>query len=753
MVKRKLRVLQVIASSQGGGAEHVFHLVKGADKSRFDFTVLMSKDNGNVKVRDLEALGVKVAVSNVFNTFSLRGFFKLRDFIEKEKFDIVHFHGTRAAMLGRMAAILTYHRPRIVYTIHGFHLIHYSNPLKRTPLLLVEKFLNHFTDVIICVSYLDKESIIRRKVAKEDEIKVIWNGIDIERFRKIKIDRCAKKKEFNLPPDAFVLTMIGRLHPPKDHRTLLSAFRLVAPMLQNAHLLIVGAGPLRAELKRYTQSLGLNGRVRFTGFRRDIAEILAITDIFVLSTLWEGLPLVLLEAMASAKPTVASDVGGNREVIVNGKTGLLVPSRDPEALAQAIIKLAEDPQEAREMGEKGLLRVKEHFGLEAMVKKNTELYEGLATKRMKILQVNKLYYTWIGGIERTVQDIAEGLQGKAHMEVLACEPKGRGKSRSVNGVKVTYASSLGIYWSMPVSFTFPFLLAWRSRKADILHFHLPFPLGVLSYLLMGSKRKRVVVTYHSDIVKQEKLMRFYRPFLHRFLKRADKILVTSPNLLESSKCLSPYKDKCTVVPLSIDLNDFGHPGEKEFDLGIPPDEKIVLFVGRLSYYKGLEYLIEAMREVEAKLLIAGEGKLRKELDEEARSLGVDQKVIFLGEVSEEKLKYCYQICDLFVLPSVEPSEAFGIVQLEAMAYGKPVINTNLPTGVPFVSRDGETGFTVPPKDSEALAKAINKILNDGKLTAKFSKNALNRAREFSKEKMLRSVYAIYLGLISTETGH
>lgn len=368
--------------------------------------------------------------------------------------------------------------------------------------------------------------------------------------------------------------------------------------------------------------------------------------------------------------------------------------------------------------------------------------------RIKVLQVSKLYSPWIGGVERVVQDIAEGLKDKVDMEVLVCQPRGWGTKEVVNGVTVTRATSLGIYWGMPISFTFPFLLAWKSRKADIIHFHLPFPLADLSYLLMGSRKPQVVVTYHSDIVRQKKLMWLYRPFLRWFLARAYRILVTSSNLLESSRYLSPYKAKCVVVPLSIDLNEFGHPAHKEFDLGISPNDRIVLFVGRLSYYKGLEYLIEAMQEVEAKLLIVGEGELRRELEEKARVLKVDHKIVFLGKVSEEELKYCYQICDVFVLPSVEPSEAFGIVQMEAMAYGKPVVNTNLPTGVPYVSVDGETGFTVPPRDSKALAEALNKILNDKELAAKFSKNALTRVRErFSREKMLEKIYSIYKNLI------
>jgi len=368
--------------------------------------------------------------------------------------------------------------------------------------------------------------------------------------------------------------------------------------------------------------------------------------------------------------------------------------------------------------------------------------------RLRVLLISKLYYPWIGGVEKTVQDIAEGLKDKIDVRVLTCKSKGRGGNQLINGVKVTKASSLGIYWGMPISPTFPFLLSWKSRKIDILHFHLPFPLGVLSYLLLGSKRKKVVVTYHSDIVRQKKLMKFYSPFLHRFLKRADKILVTSPNLLESSEHLGPYKDKCIVVPSSIKLNEFNHPAGKEFDLGISPEEKIVLFVGRLTYYKGLEYLIEAMQEVKAKLLIVGEGELRKALEKKAESLGVHHKVIFLGKVSDEELKYCYQICDVFVLPSVEPSEAFGLVQLEAMAYGKPVVNTRLPTGVPFVSVDGETGITVEPRDSKALAEAINKLLNDEELRKRYGVQARKRVEEnFTVDKMNERILRVYRELV------
>ena len=173
-----------------------------------------------------------------------------------------------------------------------------------------------------------------------------------------------------------------------------------------------------------------------------------------------------------------------------------------------------------------------------------------------------------------------------------------------------------------------------------------------------------------------------------------------------------------------------------------------MFVGRLCYYKGVEYLIEAMQWVNAKLLIVGDGELREKLEEMTVSLGLEERVKFLGKVSNELLKYCYQICDVFVLPSVEPTEAFGLVQLEAMAYGKPVINTLLPTGVPFVSIDGKTGLTVEPRNSKALADAINKLLSDDELRKKFGIQARNRVVEnFTVDKMNEKILKVYQELM------
>jgi rhamnosyl/mannosyltransferase len=292
--------------------------------------------------------------------------------------------------------------------------------------------------------------------------------------------------------------------------------------------------------------------------------------------------------------------------------------------------------------------------------------------------------------------------------------------------------------------SFPVRLWQTSRDADIVHHHLPNPLSVISHLTAPSTDAPVVVTYHSDIVRQQSALRLYRPYLHRFLANVDHIFVTSPRLLDYSDHLTPYREKASVVPLSIDLDEYGQYDGPSVDFPGDPNRPTLLFVGRLNYYKGVEYLLDAMSSIDADLLIAGDGGRRDALASRVNRLGVADRVHFLGYVDEEQLHACYDRADVFVLPSVEPSEAFGIVQLEAMAYGTPVINTNLPTGVPWVSLDGETGVTVPPRDAEALRNAITELLNDSERRRAYGEHARKRVeRYFGRDRMLDTMEARY----------
>ena len=371
---------------------------------------------------------------------------------------------------------------------------------------------------------------------------------------------------------------------------------------------------------------------------------------------------------------------------------------------------------------------------------------------MNVLHVSKFYHPKVGGIERVVRQLAEGTVARGEAaRVLAATDRGRGRRTELNGVSVTKASSLGVALSVPLAPTFPVHLGRASATADLVHLHLPDPLSVTSWTVVRRSDVSVVATYHNDIARQERALQLYRPVLDRFLDGVDRIHVTSPRLRDESSFLAPYTDKCRVVPLSIDVDEYGDYEGPAFDLPVTGDRPVLLFVGRLIYYKGLEYAVDAMTDVDADLLIVGTGPLRESLEARARERGVADRVTFLGYVAEDRLHYCYDRADVFVFPSVATSEGFGIVQLEAMAYGTPVVNTDLPTGVPWVSRDHETGITVPPRDAAALADGLNTLLADSDLRARYGAAARVRvAEQFADDRLVDGVHEVYEELLDRE---
>jgi rhamnosyl/mannosyltransferase len=200
-----------------------------------------------------------------------------------------------------------------------------------------------------------------------------------------------------------------------------------------------------------------------------------------------------------------------------------------------------------------------------------------------------------------------------------------------------------------------------------------------------------------------------------------------------------------VIPFGIDTTQFERRDpEAVRQVRDQHGERLIVSVGRLVYYKGFDVLIRAMASVRGKLVIIGDGPLRAELESLALQLGVSDKVVFAGEISDDAVRAHYHAADLFVLASVARSEALGIVQIEALAAGLPVVNTNLDTGVPFVSLDGQTGLTVPPGNSQALAAAINRLLDDDVLRHTFGQAGVRRAQqEFSLDSMLRRTLDLY----------
>jgi glycosyltransferase involved in cell wall biosynthesis len=365
---------------------------------------------------------------------------------------------------------------------------------------------------------------------------------------------------------------------------------------------------------------------------------------------------------------------------------------------------------------------------------------------MNVLQVYKYYHPFIGGIENHVRALATALSKHVEVRVLVANTRPRREIDLVDGIPVARVPRYGQALSTPLAPTFPLWL--RRQAADITHIHLANPLATFSYDLIPPNGTRLVASYHMDTEAKNALAhRLYQPFLHRFLQRAEAILVASPTMLERCATLQPHRGKCVLVPYGIDVERFAPTPDLERqarELRSRYGSPLVLFVGRLVYYKGVDTLIRAAERIQGTVLVIGTGPQEEMLRRLASSLQLSKKVRFLGHLPDEDLPAYYHACDVFVLPSTAPTEAFGLVQVEAMACGKPVVCTDLPTGVTYVNRHGETGLVVPPRDPQALAEAVNRLLADPALRQRLGRQGRERVeREFTKEAMVQKILGVY----------
>jgi len=362
----------------------------------------------------------------------------------------------------------------------------------------------------------------------------------------------------------------------------------------------------------------------------------------------------------------------------------------------------------------------------------------------KILEVNKLYWPWLGGVETHVKQISEQLIKVGYpLRVLCCNTRFKTEIEDCQGVPVTRVSSFGIFFSMPVSFSFFLLL--RKQKADFLHIHLPNPLAVLAYCVMRPRGK-LIVTWHSDIIRQRLFKWLFHPILMAFLKKADVIIATSPRLIEHTRYLQRFKEKSISIPLALNPKLYQRTQELDQQISEITNKygKFVLFIGRLVYYKGVNVLLDAMRDTEIKVVMIGKGPLQSQVNQYSHRYLLKNQLTVLPPQSFETLKAFLFASAFFVLPSVCASEAFGIVQLEAMICKKAVISTDLPTGVPFVNEHLKTGIVVQPSNSNKLRAALMNLWNNPSLANQMGDAGYERVKTmFTEEQMIQSLTRIF----------
>lgn len=359
----------------GGGQAIVLALARHLDKDRFE-TSVCARQGGPLEeqVRKAGLSFVPAPFGGKFS-FGLTG--AIRGILRREKPDIVHTHGGIAGLYGRMAARKA-GVPAVVHTIHGIHYLHYRNIALRAIYADLERYCSKFTDAVVFVSEADLATGRRLRLAKPAKLRLVRNGIDCSGLVTEEFARRAAGLWGVVPQGSPLIGTVARLHRQKGVTFLLRAAAAILAGRPEGRVIVAGGGELEDDLLREIRTLGLEQRVLLLGERTDAREILSLLDVFVLPSLWEGLPLVLIEAAALGKPIVATSVDGSREIITDGQTGLLVPAGDPAALAAAVRRLLDDSALASRLGEAARVSIPPRFTLEAMIAGYAELYQSLA---------------------------------------------------------------------------------------------------------------------------------------------------------------------------------------------------------------------------------------------------------------------------------------------------------------------------------------------------------------------------------------
>lgn len=371
---------------------------------------------------------------------------------------------------------------------------------------------------------------------------------------------------------------------------------------------------------------------------------------------------------------------------------------------------------------------------------------------MRVLHFFKTYWPdTFGGVERTIHAIAKGTADYGiQSDVLSLSRAPEQNTREFDG-HMAHKAKLDFEFAS-TGFSREVISKFKelSVAADIIHYHFPWPFMDFLHLL-HPPGKPTIVTYHSDIVKQKLLLRLYRPLMHRFLSSVDRIVATSPNYLESSETLQRYRDKTEIIPIGLDETDCPR-ASKELEAGWKArfPNPFFLFVGVLRYYKGLHTLIEAAKDVDADILIAGEGPMESELKAQAARAGL-HNIHFLGAVSDLDKAALLQLCTAFVFPSHLRSEAYGLSLVEAAMFSKPMISCEIGTGTSFINKDGETGIVVPPEDAGALAAALTRLSKDRSISDSCGRHAaLRYASELRADLMVERYLSLYRALAQGE---
>jgi len=724
----KIRVIHIVLGLEVGGLEKlVVDLASAINKLTTIESIICCITGKDTQFQRMaEAKGVRVI--NLDSKMGLQKVFSLLSLIQlvrREKIDILHSHNATAHFYG--AVVSSFTRKPLIHTKHGNLL-----PFPRNQGWSSHHWAASSTKKIIAVSDIVRESIINAYRVPAEKVMTIFNGIDIAPYH-------SKPRLSTLDSKYFSVGCIGRLSKEKDHSTLLKAFKKVLEIIPTVQLKIVGDGMLKEALIKETKDLGIEGNVAFWGMRTDIPDLLKEFDVFVQPSLTEGISLTILEAMAAGLPVVATNVGGNPEVVLEGQTGFLVPSQNPKAMAEAILKFHADKNLAGRFGEAGRKRVEEKFDLNKMVSAYGRVYNSLtnptdavgdgqtATLKPKILVFTNVFPRDFEPHKGpNILEQLKRLKEDFDIRIISAHPKSNARIPAK-----TISHGFEIF--QPGYFTLPKIgvltagydyylttrpLVRKLRKHfpfDVIISYWTYPDGFAAGIFAKDYDVPLIIRPRGSDINVYLQNPFLKGLIKKALLQADRIIPVTKDLKEKIHALGIPEDKLSVLANGIDTDNF-YPRDKQEcrqKLNIPLDQMVVLFVGNLIEIKGIEYLLAAINKLDTpdnnklSFYILGSGKLVGIIKQTSLELK-NIRLQLMGEVGREDLPIWMNAADLFCLSSL--NEGCPNVLLESLACGVAVVATNV-GGIPEIINNERLGILVPAQNADRLAQAIVKGLN------------------------------------------
>ena len=717
----------------GGPAIHAVLTTKGLDPRRFR-TVLVTgsiePDEGDMSYL-LSEHGVESVVSipslgrEIRPLRDLRAAWQIYRLLQRERPEVVHTHKAKAGVIGRLAALAS-GTPVRVHTFHGHVLSGYFGPWKSKAFTAIERVLAHTTSRLVTPSArLADDLATTYGVAPRERFQVIPLGFDLSPFEQCEVHRGKLRAELGLDATVKLVAIIGRMVPVKDHATFVAAAQLLAARRPDVHFVFVGRGAMESAIRADVRRRGLEGRSHFLGWRDDLPVIYADLDVAALSSVNEGTPVSIIEAIASGLPVVATEVGGVPDVLRNGARGSLVPPRDPRAMAAAIERAFSPEARARAQAMRAHM---EEYGAERLCRDLGDLYVDLLGRKFvpqplpastpananKPKVIHVITRLIAGGAQENTILSCQGLNDTYDVLLVTGPPEGHEGSLiedvARRGIRTIVMPELVRPISPAVdgaAFRRLFEL-FNAEKPDIVHTH-SSKAGIVGRAAAWFARVPVIIhtnhglPYYDFQTLRERALFWSAEKIATSVTH--KVVCVGEEMKRKSIAghLGP-PELFEVIHSGIEIERFVNARSVRAKLGIGESERVVGVVSRMATHKGHRFLVEAAPS-DVHILFVGDGEARADLERQVAARGV--KATFVGHVPPDEVPNLIASMDLVVHPSLW--EGLPRAAVQALLVGRPVVAFDC-DGAREVVIDGLTGLLVPPKDLPRLRAAIEEIL-------------------------------------------